>query len=304
MKTFLHILWSIICTICIFSISYTTSFAVSDLRDFTAPWNTNQSNDLLNDFRDPNLDKWLTVEWSEGIQGFILKIAKDFKNLVFALSTIVFLVLVYRLLFATNTEEEAGKFRKWILWTVIWIVVMQLSYSAVLILFDKRVEDDLAIDLFNDLFAPLIDLLLFWASFVFLVMWIFAFFMIITANGDEEKAKKWKMTVFYAIIWFLIIKFAQVLVNGVYSDTYNIDNSSVPDLIRLFSTIINWLSTFIGLLVVIMIIYSGFLLIFGNGDEETLKKAKRNLIYIAIWLAILALNYLIVTFFIVPEIAF
>jgi hypothetical protein len=47
--------------------------------------------------------------------------------------------------------------------------------------------------------------------------------------------------------------------------------------------------------------YAGATLLFG-GDEEKFKKAKKSIIYIAIWIAILALNYFILTFFIKPEV--
>jgi hypothetical protein len=44
--------------------------------------------------------------------------------------------------------------------------------------------------LIQDIFEPIINLLLFGAAFAFLAMGIAAFYMLITANGDDEKSKK------------------------------------------------------------------------------------------------------------------
>ncbi len=265
------------------------------------PEGTERGNEWLNSVKTWN-DGTVTVGWVDGIRLFILKIAKDFKNLVFALSTMVLIVLVYRILFASNTEEEATKFRKWIIWVVLWIIVMQLSYTVVVVLFDKGVTDSLAISFLDWVILPLVWVLLFGASFAFLAMWIFAFYMIITANGDDEKAKKWRTTVIYAIVGFIVIRFAEMLVNAAYSATYATQAwASYEGFIGIVSTIINWLSPFTALVVVIMIIYAWAQLLFANGDEEKLKNVKKVLIYIFIGIFILLANYLIATFFLASD---
>ncbi|MDR0772003.1 MAG: hypothetical protein LBF15_02935 [Candidatus Peribacteria bacterium] len=43
----------------------------------------------------------------------------------------------------------------------------------------------------------------------------------------------------------------------------------------------NWMNSFVGIIVIIMIMYAGATLLFG-GDEEKFKKAKKSIIYIAI----------------------
>jgi hypothetical protein len=288
----------------VYSLWNIDAFAVDNIQNFTAPANDKKENDLLNSIYISWSDKVDTEKWVRGINGFILKIAKDFKNVVFALSTVVFIVLVYRLLFATNTDEEATKFRKWIIWAILGIVVMQLSYSTVFILFDNPVWDTLAKSLLNDLFMPLINLLLFGVSFAFIVVWIFAFYMIITAGGDDEKAKKWKIAVFYAVVGFVIIIFAKNLVNASYTATFTEneeDNPGPEGIIGIIADIINWLSPFTALVVVIMIIYVGAQLVFSNGDEDKLSKAKKAILFIVIWLLIIAFSYLIVTLFIEPD---
>jgi hypothetical protein len=50
-----------------------------------------------------------------------------------------------------------------------------------------------------------------------------------------------------------------------------------------------------------MILYAGFNLFTSAGDEEKIKKAKRTILYVAIGVAVLVMNYIILTFFIIPE---
>ncbi len=68
--------------------------------------------------------------------------------------------------------------------------MMQLAYSFVEILFDKRVGETLAFNLIQNLIQPIIDLMMTLASVFFLAMAIFAFYKLVTANGNEENIKK------------------------------------------------------------------------------------------------------------------
>jgi len=59
------------------------------------------------------------------------------------LATIALLVLVFRLFFATNTDEDVAKFKTGILYIIIGIALMQLSYSIVSVLFDQDIDRNL-----------------------------------------------------------------------------------------------------------------------------------------------------------------
>jgi uncharacterized membrane protein YjfL (UPF0719 family) len=54
------------------------------------------------------------------------------------------------------------------------------------------------------------------ASIFFIAVAIFAFYQLVTANGNEEAIKSGKMTIFYALIGFLIVKIAQTIVEAFY----------------------------------------------------------------------------------------
>lgn len=60
-------------------------------------------------------------------------------------------------------------------------------------------------------------------------------------------------------------------------------------------TIIQYLLSFISLIAVIYVLYAGFQIMIGGGDEEKTKKAKNIIIYIVVGISIMWLAYAIVS---------
>ena len=266
-------------------------------------------------WNDPEFIK--VSRWGErGLYYTLVRFARDLKNFFFAAATIFYLVIVIRLILSSNTDEELNNFKKWIIWITIWIIIMQLAYSLTLILYDKSVWEQLAFNLIDTVINPLLSLLETLASIFFLAMAIYTFYRLITANGAEDKIKSAKMTILYSIIWFMVIRFSRLIVESVYGrlncesvlgGLITVDSGrclTEADLngwVRIIVSIINWANSFIWIVVVIMIMYAGFQILISGGDEEKLKKWKQTFIYIAIGLVLLVMNYLILTFFLVPE---
>lgn len=275
----------------------------------------NINNDALNNLQSDS-DVFFTpgVKWEKGIKNLILNIARDAKNVIFIIATIIMFVLVFRLLFWENSDEEATKFKNGIIWTAVWLVVMQISFVFYKVMFDTWANSITALNLSESIIEPFIKLLMTGASFVFIAVAIYAFYKIVTANGDEDAVSKGKMTIFYGILWFIVIKFTNVLVESTYGKI-KCGNSSIfqvspinciepPKLegaMKILTTIINWVNGFLGIIVVLLIIYAGFLIMTGRGDEEKSTKAKSILLYALIGFIVLVASYMILTFFILPE---
>lgn len=293
----------------------------SDLNLQTGNPNANSITHTKLDGFNKNWDISVTAQtWSEWIKNTLVKIAKDIKNLFFYIASIYLLVIILILLFSEKTEEWISNLKKWWLWVTIWLMVTQWAYAFVMVLFDKWVSENLAEEFAQKIIEPLIWLLEVWASFFFILVAILAFYKLVTANGNEDTVKQWKMSIVYAIIWFIVIKITRTLVNAVYWKV-DCNESSLTDILKastkqraqcLWETnlsestqimvdIINWANWFIGIAVVLLIIYTGARVLLSAWDEETLKKAKSSMLYIAIWLWLLVMNYMILTFFILPE---
>ena len=280
----------------------------SNLTTWADEW-TNQSlenNNALKNLKNATTDFTVAKWGQEWIYNTLIRIARDLKNLFFMIAWVYFLVLVIKLLFSEKTEEASSNFKKWVIWISIWIMVTQIAYYLISILFDKDVNIELATNFIDIIIQPFISLLETSASFIFIFIMIYAFFRIVTANWDEEQAKSWKMSVLYAIMWFVVIKVSKKLVDAVYwktscSSHTNINCSNTTDIkwiAEIIVNIINWMNGFIWLIVIILIIYAWFMVLTSVWDEEKLKKSKSIIMYIAIWLFILVANYLILTFII------
>jgi len=274
----------------------------------SANWGSkiHKKNDLFMELKDTKRHfKASENTWEKAIRNMIFNIAKNIKNIFLAITWVYFLIIVLRLLFTENAEEEFEKFKKWIIWITAWIILMQVSYSFVDTIFNKEVDAKLAWSLIENIVQPMVKLLETAASFFFIAIAIFAFFRIISSNWEEEKAKKWKISVAYAIIWFLVIKVSNFLVTWIYSKTLCKHSSEIGtcNAVEIKETawvmfdVINWTNGFVWIVVVIMIIYTWFQIIFSNWEDEKIKKSKKSLLYIVIWIIILTMNYIILTFF-------
>jgi hypothetical protein len=239
----------------------------------------------------------------------------DVKSIMYIVAGVYFLLITIRLLVSWSSEEAAENWKKWVIWISLWIVVMQLAYYYVYILYSKDVNSGLMSDFYDYVIKNIIKFLETATSFVFVAIMIFAFYMMITSNWEEEKYKSWLKSVMYAFIWFILVKLSAKIVEAVYwKMSCNIVdlgilrirwscimNPEIEGAVSIIAKIINWMNGFVWILVIIMIIYAWAQILLWNWDEEKLKKAKKSIIYIIIWIAILVMNYLILTFFVNPE---
>lgn len=98
-----------------------------------------------------------------------------------------------------------------------------------------------------------------------------------------------------------------MLVESIYGKTecttglFGICKVSSPNLdatVQIMTKAINYFNGFIGLIVVIFIIYAGFLVLVGGGDDEKLKKAKSIIKYAIIGIFLLVASYTLFNFFV------
>jgi amino acid transporter len=69
-----------------------------------------------------------------------------------------------------------------------------------------------------------------------------------------------------------------------------------PDFRETFVNFINYFLTFLGLIAVAFIIYAGFLMIIAQGEEESVQKGKKIILWAIIGLLVVMLSYAIVNF--------
>lgn len=275
----------------------------------------NQTNDKLSAFWSDNFFS-LSWNWERAIFFTLVRVARDLKNLFFILASIYFFIMVFQVLFAWKTQDAVNHFKKGIIWITLGLIVMQLAYVLARILYDGWVSEWLAFNLVENLINPLIKLIETIASLFFMGIAFYSFYRLVTANGEEEKANQAKKGIIEAIIWFAIIKFARLIVEATYGRlncnqilnwfitftwSWCVEEANLSWLSAIVVQVINWANSLVGIIVVIMIIFAWFQVFISWGKEDALKKARTSLMYIFIWILILVTNYLILTFFIIPE---
>lgn len=209
----------------------------------------------------------------KGAKYLMIMIARDLKNVVTLLAVVYLFIMVIKIIFSDGSDEDVKKWRLGILYTSVGIVVMQIAYTLITTLFDTQVTGVTAFDFLDKIVYPFVRMLELLASFAFLAMAFYAFYLIITAGGADDKVKKGKQTIIFALIGFLLLKVPRVLVESIYgraqcdSGLFGICQVTSPDLgatVQIMTKLINYFNGFIGLIVVILIIYAGFLVLTGG----------------------------------------
>jgi hypothetical protein len=111
----------------------------------------------------------------------MITIARDLKNIATLLAVVFIFILVLKIIFSSGSEEDVKKWKHGIIFTSIGIVVMQIAYILIATLYDKKVDSVTASDFLDKIIYPFIRMLELLASFAFLAMGFYAFYLIITA---------------------------------------------------------------------------------------------------------------------------
>jgi len=250
--------------------------------------------------------------------GTFVQIAFQIKNFFIIIAVIFLMIGVIRLLFSNAGEEDLAKWRNNIIWVSVGIFLMQIAFSIwkTLLITDDHssVGGVLSWEFWNQVIAPIVALMQFLAGFLFLGMMIYAFYMMVTGSGDEERVKKGRSMVIYAIIGFVLVQLPFTIVSLIYGGVPDCaaENSTLwsyavgpcnsattadlKGLVGVIGQIFKWLNSFLTVLCVILVIYAGWLVLISGGDEEKLKKAKNIIIYIIIGFVLLIASHAIFRF--------
>ena len=140
-------------------------------------------------------------------------------------------------------------------------------------------------------------------------MAIYAFYKIVTSAGDEEWAKAGKKTVIYAIIGFALLKIPQYIIDSTYGKVVNCVGGILPSdkcietpqnlsgLVKTVANVINYINGFLMLVVLILVIYAGFLVLTSGWDDEKMKRAKSIITYAVIGVLLIVSSYMLFNLF-------
>lgn len=274
---------------------------------------TTGRNGYLDEFASPFSGYFFTASntGERGAYNGIIAIARDVKNLFMAIAVIYLVISVLRLLFSKGGEDDAKKWKSSILGTTIGIVVMQSAFVFVSTIYDKNITGRTA-DVFLDrIVYPFVTLMEVLASFAFLAIAFLAFFKLVTAGGDEDKAKTAKRSILTGIAGFMLIKIPKAVVTSIYGSVKcentlifgvcKLEDPNLSGAVTVMTKTVNYINGFLGIVTVLLIIYAGWLILTSGGDEEKLKKAKSTVLYIFIGLFLIVASYSLFNFFLLKD---
>lgn len=241
------------------------------------------------------------VFWSSSVQNTFVNIAWAIKNFFILIATIFLIIGIIKLLFRSGEEEDLKKWRHNIIYVSVGIFIMQIGYSVWRTLYldstyTGNIDGRLWWLFWANILEPIVSVMFVLASFGFLAMAVFAFYILVTANGNDEKAKKGKNIALYAVIGFILLRVPKGFVTAIYGEPVaackntnwlaigncTLTASNLGNGVSIFGKILTYISTFLALTAVVLVIYAGWLIFSSAGEEEKLKKAKSVLLYVGI----------------------
>lgn len=254
-----------------------------------------------------------------GIRNVLIQIFKSLAIAVFILAVIIAFISVIRLLTSGNGEEDFSTWMMTLVWSIAGLFLISIAYTIIR-QFETRVFSEQTINtqtVYNaviNIIYPLLNFLRYIAATCFFLTAIYAFYRIVTSAGNEEGFDEGKKIFIGSIIGFVIMMIAEPLVriaygggkcggNTIFGVPTNCTNRvfDASSVLGTIAKIIVFLNGFIALVVIIMIIYAGFLVLTGAGDEEKNDKAKKTISYALIGVIILIFSYVIYRFMILQS---
>lgn len=105
--------------------------------------------------------------------------------------------------------------KKFIKILILWILLFSLNQTFAMDFWLNKVDQSLqgwTWD-FVQVVTNIIAYLLWLIYLIAIVLWIYAWFQILTSWWDDWKVKKWKQTLIYVVVWLAVLLLSSVIVN-------------------------------------------------------------------------------------------
>lgn len=253
-----------------------------------------------------------------GVDAIVIFVIDLFKTYIFPLIIVLAVLTSIFWFMEIMLSDGEDKRKKWIDYFIWWVVGIIIFVSAEFIfnglygIINELTQDTtwsqsrtiFAEKAYGDIIYPFIKLamyLLMAGLFVTLLVKSISY----VTDPTEKAPEQWKNIIISAAMWILVITLAKTLVEAVYSKQSDIKNSAWtligkgilwawPDQYKVIFNIINYFLWFTAFFILCIIIYQWYLMLFNTNTEDSIKKMRKNLLYIFWWLVLIGLSYLIV----------
>lgn len=264
------------------------------------------------------------ISW-EQIRDFLAYVAIKIIIPIFVFAGIIVAIIGFYKLFASTSNETQKEAWDYILRWIIGVIIMVSAWYITNMLVGtdgtgwmlwwvfsgtSTSGTELAAQLYTTVLFPFIKIAIYVILGVLFIFAIIHAFKYIFSNGEEIQKQSVTILV-YNTMGILVIILAKSMVESVYGSYNDIIAWKVDNLGKIWKGIFNelnffrlhtamnrilWLVTFI---ILIILVYQGYMLMMNPSDEEVAKKLKKSLWYIFIGILIIGAWYLITNFFII-----
>lgn len=253
------------------------------------------------------------------IRNFLIAIFKDVAVILFILAVIMAFIATIKLLTSPNNEEDFSNWMKTLVWSLAGLFVLSIAYTVIQ-QFEMHVTSTQTLSgqtvyyMVINIVYPVLNFFRYLAAICFFLATIYAFYRIVTSMGDEERAIDWRKVFFGSVFGFIIMIIAEPVVRIAYGGAKcggksifgvpidctqrAFDATGSLGIIAKMIVFLNW---FIAIITIVMIMYAGFLMLTGGGDEEKSDRAKRTISYAIIGVVIILFSYVIYRFMILQS---
>lgn len=269
-------------------------------------------------------DEYGLIAWSarlEGTKKFVYDIVDKFVfPLLLIVSVLTVILWLYEIMF--SSEDDLDKWIKYIGYGVGGIVIIQsakfitATYIGILgkVAPIKAWQPTLtfsqsALEIYKELLMPFISIVMYVVLGGLFVLLMFQVIKMITTS-EEDVTGKAKAIIISNIVGIMVILLAKTIVEAIYGKQAEVlaKPTTIGDIgsgiladadLTIVFSIVNYVLWFVALIILILIIIQTYQLLVNPTNEELIKKTKMNILYILLWLAMIALAYVIVNFIII-----
>lgn len=253
------------------------------------------------------------------IRNFLFILFKDFAIIIFIAAIIIAFIATIRLLTSPNGEEDFSTWMQTLVWSLAGLFIISIAYTVIQ-QFEIRVTSTQTFSgqtvyaAVINIIYPLLNFIRYMAGICFFLAAVYSFYRIVTSMGDEERAIDGRKVFIGSVFGFVIMMIAEPIVRVAYGGGtcggrtifgISIDCTKrvfdASGALGLIAKMIVFLNGFIAIITIVMIMYAGFLVLTGGGDEEKTDRAKRTITYAIIGVVILLLSYVIYRFMILQS---
>ncbi len=266
-----------------------------------------------------NLDAAESGLWVQWIQSFVFnKTMNVVFPIILVLGLLTAMIWFYKLLFSSS-EDATKDWTKFIIYWVLGIIIITSARYIWSVLFNdlfmagnmsSMSSVDIAQQLYDKIAFPFIKIVIYLVLGFLFISLAFRVFVFITSWDDSTQKKAWWIILRDVIAMFIII-WSKEIIEAIYGKRAQVLNPNAQDLwdiwawiladknIPILYTVINRILWISALVILIIIIIQSLQLLLKPDDPDKIKKIKKSIIYIFIWVLIIWTWYLITNVLIV-----